>query len=42
MLIIYRAGRGELISCPQDSTEAWELAESLEKQTGIRHYVGRI
>ena len=42
MLVIYRARSWEVISCPQDISEAWELAELLETQTGVRHYVGRV
>ena len=42
MLVIYRARAWELIKCPQDPEKAWELAELLETQTSIRHYVGRL
>ena len=42
MLVIYRAGAWELIASPQDISEAWDLCELFETQTGIRHYVGRI
>ncbi len=42
MLVIYRAKQAELISCPQDVARAWELAELMQRQTGVAHFVGRI
>ena len=42
MIVIYCANAWEVIQCPQDPAEAWDLAERLETATGIRHYVGRI
>ena len=42
MLVIYRARDWQIIDCPQDPAEAWDLCALLETQTGIRHYVGRI
>ena len=42
MTTIIRKGSFELIECPQDPTEAWELADDLTAETGITHWVGRV
>jgi hypothetical protein len=42
MIIIYRADQWELISAPQNVEEAWDLADKLSQETGIRHSVGRV
>ena len=41
-LVIYCAIGWQILECPQDPAEAWELAERLETATGIKHYVGRV
>ena len=41
MFVICRAESWELISCPQSLNEAWELADRLQAETGIEHWVSR-
>lgn len=41
MLVIIKSGQWELIRSPQDTIEAWELADSLTASTGVYHWVGR-
>ena len=41
MIVIVKAGDWRLIRAPQDPDEAWELAEQLQQQTGILHWVAR-
>lgn len=41
MIVIVKAGDWRLIEAPQDVAEAWELAERLQQQTGIAHWVAR-
>ena len=42
MIVIYRQTDWKLIESPQSVDDAWQLAEQLTEQTGIRHQVGRI
>ena len=42
MIVIICAGSWQLIDCPQDPEEAWELAERLTTETGIPHSVARM
>lgn len=42
MIVIIRDGLAELIQAPQDPAAAWDLAERLTADTGIRHWVGRV
>lgn len=42
MIVIIRANQSELIESPQCPIAAWEMAERLQAETGIVHWVGRI
>ena len=42
MIVIFRTDSWQLIESPQDPAAAWELADTLTRQTGIPHQVGRI
>lgn len=42
MIVIVKKDEPELIKAPQDSEQAWELADLLAEITGVPHWVGRL